>query len=58
LTSLLVWIALGAVLAGMQAMDLFLYLAIVIAVLILLPFVIALGFSIWLGTRSSARVPP
>src|SRR5262249_52223772 len=58
LTSLLVWIALGAVLAGMQAMDLFLYLAIVIAVLILLPFVIALGFSIWLGTRSSAPVPP
>jgi len=58
LTSLLVWIALGAVLAGMQAMDLFLYLAIVIAVLILLPFVIALGFSIWLATRPSALVPP
>jgi len=58
LTSLLVWIALGAVLAGMQAMDLFLYLAIVIAVLILLPFVIAVGFSIWLATRPSAPVPP
>ena len=58
LTSLLVWIALGAVLSGMQAMDLSLYLAIVIAVLILLPFVIALGFSVWLATRPSAPVPP
>jgi len=57
LPTLLVWLALGAMLAGMQAMDLFLYLAIVIAVLILLPFLIALGFSIWLGTRLPAPVP-
>jgi uncharacterized membrane protein YhaH (DUF805 family) len=58
LVTMLVWLALGAVVAGMDAMSLFLYLAIVIMVLILVPLVIAIGFSLWAGTRPSAPVPP
>ncbi len=58
LTTMLVWLAMGAVFAGMDAMNLFLYLAIVIMVLTLLPFVIAIGVSLWIGTRPSAPAPP